>query len=187
MNKLALAIALIAVGATPALAQNEENTSGLYLGAGIGQFNVEIDDPEELGETIDSFDSDDTSWKIFGGWRFGPFFAVELDWLDLGNPDDTIGNTSVESEITGIAPYLIGTLPLGPVELFARAGYYFYDIEVNAQSVRTVDESDEDFVYGGGVGLTLFDHLHARLEYEIIDVSRVDDANALWLSGAWRF
>jgi hypothetical protein len=50
-----------------------------------------------------------------------------------------------------------------------------------------VDDSDEDLVYGVGVGLTLFEHLHARLEYEIIDVSEVDDANAIWLSGAWRF
>jgi hypothetical protein len=49
------------------------------------------------------------------------------------------------------------------------------------------DSSDEDLVYGAGIGLTLFDHLHARLEYEIIDISDLDESNALWLSGAWRF
>ena len=47
--------------------------------------------------------------------------------------------------------------------------------------------SDEDLVYGAGFGLVLFDHLNVRLEYEIIDISDVDDANAAWLTGAWRF
>ena len=50
-----------------------------------------------------------------------------------------------------------------------------------------MSDSGEDLVYGVGIGLTFFEHLHARLEYEIIDVSEVDDANAIWLSGAWRF
>jgi hypothetical protein len=78
-------------------------------------------------------------------------------------------------------------VPLGPIEGFARVGYYFYDVEISGQDLGSVDDSGEDLVYGAGVGLTLFEHLHARLEYEIIDVSEVDDANAIWLSGAWRF
>lgn len=188
MNKLALATALAAVVAAPAFAQSEGNTSGLYLGAGVGRFNVEIDNAEELAQTVQSFDSDDTSWKVFGGWRFLPWLAVELDYIDLGKPEDTLGSgVKISTEVNGFAPYVVGTLPLGPIELFARAGYYFYDIKVNAQSIKTVDESDEDFVYGGGVGITLFEHLNARLEYEVIDASQVKDANALWLSGAWRF
>jgi hypothetical protein len=47
--------------------------------------------------------------------------------------------------------------------------------------------SDEDLVYAAGVGLVLFDHFNARLEYEIVDVSDVEDASAIWLTGAWRF
>jgi opacity protein-like surface antigen len=184
VKHLALATALLAFGATPAFADNER---GLYLGAGVGQFNVEIDNLDDAGDTVANFDSDDTSFKVFGGWRFAPFFAVELDYIDLGAPEDTIGGTKIETEISGVAPYLVGTLPLGPIELFARVGYYFYDIEVNAQNIGSLDDSDEDLAYGAGLGITLFEHLNVRLEYEIIDVSAVDDANALWLSGAWRF
>ncbi|HEX2493297.1 MAG TPA: outer membrane beta-barrel protein [Steroidobacter sp.] len=179
------ALLLSALGPAPAFAAEE---GGLYLGAGAGQFNVEIDDVNTADEVIESFDSDDTSWKVFGGWRFGRYFAAELDWIDLGNPEETVNNVNVDAEIDGFAPYLLGTLPLGPVELFAKAGYYFYDITVNGRSLGgSVDDSNEDFVYGAGIGLTLFDHLHARLEYEIIDISEIDDANAIWLSGAWRF
>jgi hypothetical protein len=180
-----LTTAILALLSSVALAQ--ENDTGLYLGAGVGRFDVEIDDVDALGSTVESFDSDDTSWKIFAGWRFLPFLAVEVDYIDFGKPEDRIGDVDLEAELSGVAPYVIGTLPLGPIELFAKAGYYFYDLEVSGRDVVSVDESDEDFVYGGGVGLTLFDHLHARLEYELIDVSRVEDANALWLSGAWRF
>lgn len=179
-----LPVALFALGVTPAFADNE---SGFYLGVGAGQFNVEVDDLDTTDEAREAFDGDDTTYKAFGGWRFNRFIGVELAYMDLGKPEDTIENVRVETEIDGFTPYVIGTLPLGPVELFAKVGYYFYDVKINGQSLASVDDSGEDLVYGAGVGLTLFEHLHARLEYEIIDVSEVDDANAVWLSGAWRF
>jgi opacity protein-like surface antigen len=177
-------VALAMLGVTPVFAQND---SGLYVGAGVGQFNVKIDNVEDVGQTLGNFDSDDTVWKIFAGWRFNKYLGAELNYIDLGKPNDTVNNVRVEAEINGVAPYLVGTFPLGPVELFARVGYYFYDIKVSAESIRSLDDSNEDFVYGAGVGITLFEHLHARLEYEIIDVSELDDSDALWLSGAWRF
>jgi len=177
--------ALVALFSTPAFADNER---GLYLGAGIGQFNVKIDNLERLGATVRStFDGDDTTYKLFAGWRFMPYLAVELDYLDLGKPEETVLGSNVKTDISGVAPYLIGTLPVGPVELFAKVGYYFYDVKIDGASLPRLDESDEDFAYGAGVGITFFEHVHARLEYEIIDVSVADDADAFWLSGAWRF
>src|SRR5688572_4113234 len=179
-----LAAAVLACGMTAAHADNER---GLYLGAGVGLFNIEVDDVETVDELDQAFDSDDTVFKVFAGWRFNPFISVELDYIDLGGPEDTVEDVRVKAEINGIAPYLIGTIPLGPIEGFARVGYYFYDVEISGEDIGSVDDSGEDLVYGVGLGLTLFEHLHARLEYEIIDVSEVDDANAVWLSGAWRF
>ena len=178
------AAAAFAFGMSPAFADNER---GLYAGVGVGQFNIEVDDVDTTDELREAFDSDDTVFKVFAGYRFAPFIGVELDYIDLGGPEDTIENVKVKAEINGVAPYLIGTLPLGPIEVFARVGYYFYDVEISGEDLGSVDDSGEDLVYGAGVGLTLFEHLHARLEYEIIDVSEVDDANAIWLSGAWRF
>ena len=55
------------------------------------------------------------------------------------------------------------------------------------QDIDGRDDDNEDFVYGVGIGLTLFERLHTRLEYEVIDIGEFDDANALWLSAAWRF
>jgi hypothetical protein len=176
---------LIALLATPAaFAQNE---GGLYLGAGAGRFNVEVDNVGDVTDTVRSFDADDTTFKAFAGWRFNPYIGVELDYMDLGNPEDTIDERRVNADVNGIAPYVVGTLPVGPVELFAKVGYLFYDVKVDVDDLDVVDDSNEDLVYGGGIGLTLFEHLHTRLEYEVIDIGEFDDANALWLSAAWRF
>jgi outer membrane immunogenic protein len=183
-------IAMLSLGlslaAAPAFADEEK---GLYLGAGVGQFSLGIDNFQDI--TGDDFDEEDTSFKVFGGWRFGGFLAAELAYIDFGGPEDTVNilGTPVDAqvEISGFAPYLVGTLELGIFELFAKVGYYFYDIDAEAGGVEADSVSDEDLVYGAGLGVVLFDHLDARLEYEIIDISDVDDADAVWLTGAWRF
>ena len=184
MKRSAVAAALLILGVTPVFAEND---SGLYLGAGVGRFNVKIDNVRDVGTTVQSFDGDDTTFKVFAGWRFSKYIGVELAYMDLGAPSDSVNDLRVEAKINGVAPYVIGTLPLGPVELFAKAGYYFYDIKINAESIRSLDDSRQDFAYGAGVGITLFEHLHTRLEYEVIDISDLKDSNALWLSAAWRF
>jgi hypothetical protein len=158
MKRSVATAVLLALGASPAFAQSE-NDQGFYLGAGAGRFNVEIDDVGDVPDTIGSFDADDTTFKVFAGWRFNPYLAVELDYLDLGNPEDEIDGRRAGADINGFAPYVIGTLPVGPVELFAKAGYLFYDVQVDVDDLTVSDDNNEDFVYGG----------------------------ALWLSAAWRF
>lgn len=178
-TKLALILAMLGgVSATWAA----DNDSGLYIGGGVGQFNVEVDD---VGE--DTFDGDDDAFKAFIGWRFNPYVAVELDAYDFGSPSDDVDGFDVETDISGYAPFVIGTLPLGPIELFAKAGYLFYDYEVKAEGLGGEDDDGNDFVYGVGAGLTLFGHLHARLEYEVFDFEEAEEADAVWLSAAWRF
>lgn len=178
----------IACTTSVALADNER---GLYLGGGVGQYNVKIDDVGDIGDTIGDYRSDDTAYKAFVGWRFNPFIAVEGAYVNLGSPDDTIApGTTAETEIDGFAPYVVGTLPVGPIELFLKAGYLFYDVKSQVRSplgTLSDEDSGEDLVYGGGVGFTLLEHLNLRLEYEKIDIKDTDRSDALWLTGAWRF
>jgi hypothetical protein len=35
--------------------------------------------------------------------------------------------------------------------------------------------------------MTFFERLNARLEYQRIESDVIDDADAFWFSGAWRF
>ena len=195
MNRVITTAALLALmGAGTAAQAAEENDSGFYIGAGVGQFNVQIDDVDDTDEAVQSLDDDDNSWKFFGGYRFNPYLSLELAYIDFGGPEDSFEGSGSDGEykldISGFAPYIIGSFPIGPVELFAKAGYYFYDVDVTADfDDPDIDSSssEEDFLYGFGVGATFFEHLNARLEYEKIDSDLVDDADALWLSAAWRF
>lgn len=196
MNRAIPAATLLALtgGWNTAHAENEQ---GFYVGGGVGQFNVQIDDIDDTDEAIERLDDDDTSWKLFAGYRFNPYISLEAAYIDFGRASDKFEASGrsgdYQVDLSGFAPYVIGTLPLGPVELFAKVGYYFYDVDLKVDlddlggNVFRSKSSDEDLLYGVGVGMTFIDHLHARLEYERIDSDVLDDADALWLSGAWRF
>ena len=195
--KTALACSVLALASGAANAAPEDNPSGFYVGGGWGQFNLDIDNAEDLGQSIgDIASSDDNAWKLFAGYRVNPYLAFEAAYIDFGSPGDRIDTSGVHGnyhvDISGFAPYIIGTLPLGPVEIFAKAGYYYYDSDVQIDLDAPgpdIDSSSSgnDFLWGGGIGFTIADHLHLRVEYEAVDVERAENSDAVWLSGAWRF
>jgi hypothetical protein len=191
------AAVLLALSAGSAYAQSPENDEGLYLGLGYGAFDVQIDDVDDTDEAITEIDDDDNAWKAFIGWRLNPYFAFELNYVDFGSPSDelTSSGTSGDYEIglSGFQPAIYGTFPLGPVELFGKVGYYFYDVDLTididdlTDEVFESDTSEEALSYGFGAGVTILERLHAKLEYEKIDTDVIDDLDAIWLSAAWRF
>lgn len=169
----------------------QENESGFYAGAGVGTFDVQIDDVDDVTTEIERYDSDDTAWKAFGGWRMNPYLAFELAYVNLGSPSDDIApDTRLTTETDGFAPYVVGTLPIGWFEVFAKAGYYWYDTEARLSTPLgsvSDSESDSTFVWSAGLGVNIFERMNVRLEYEQFDFDQADDSEALWLTGAWRF
>jgi opacity protein-like surface antigen len=184
-------IATACVGfALPTIAADIE--PGWYLGGGIGEFNVEIDDVDDIEETVDRYDTDDTAYRAFVGYRVNPYLAAEVAYINLGNPESTVfTDTVLQTEIDGFAPSIVGVLPIGPLfEVFGKAGYYFYDQEVTASSplgrVETSKDA-EDFLYSAGAGLNIGQHFNVRLEYEWLDVEDTDETESAWLTAAWKF
>jgi OmpA-OmpF porin, OOP family len=202
MNR-AVVLAMMAVGAGAgslvcgsALAQSAaDNERGFYLGGGVGQFNLKLDDVDQTDDAIERLDDNDTAWKAFVGYRFAPFFAIEAAYVDFGRPSDRFETSGsggdFSADISGFEPSIIGTIPLGPIELFGKVGYLFYDVDASVDLDNgpgfDSSSSEQDFTYGGGVGMTFFGHLNARLEYQRIDSSVIDDADAFWFTGQWRF
>jgi hypothetical protein len=190
-NGVAIAV-LMALGSGAAHAQS--NDSGLYLGGGFGAFDVQIDDIDQTDEAIQRIDDDDNAWKVFVGWRVNRFFSAELNYVDFGEPGDNLrgsgSNNRYELDLSGVQPAIYGTFPIGPVELFGKLGYYFYDIKLTANlDDRELDSdtSEEAWSYGFGAGITFIEHLHFRLEYEKIDTDVIDDLDSIWFTAAWRF
>lgn len=161
-----------------------DENSGLYLGAGLGDFSSEFQD---IGDVDIDFDEDSDAKRFFAGWRLNRILAVQLDYIDFGDSSSTFELLSIESDAKGIAPSIVGTLPIGPIELFGKAGWLFYDLEVTANGGELFDDSGNDFVYGGGIGITVLGRLALRAEYEIIEISELSDAQAAWVTAAWRF
>ena len=208
MKKYAVA-AFAAVGlmSLPVMAAED---SGFYVGAGLGLSNVDTDSIEIIEGEAYKFDDGSTAWKIFGGWRMNKYISFELAYFDTGTLDDEVTYpidvfptptatpgtelfAKTELNLSGWAPYVIGTWPIGIFELSGKLGYAFYDADIDIYLTDGIDEeyfsdseSDDDFVWGVGAGVTLFDNLNVKIEYEAIEVS---DANAdiWWLTGAWRF
>jgi opacity protein-like surface antigen len=186
--------ALAALALAPAaFAQQQEEVSGFYAGGGIGQFNASIDDFDDVDNTVDDWDDDDTAYKLFAGYRLNPFLGFELAYINLGEPSgEVVPGFNLDASIDGFAPYVVGTIPLGPwFEIYGRLGYFFYDATVGADTTLggrvEVDEESEDLVYGAGIGANIGEKLNLRFEYEKFDLEGLDDADALWLTAAWRF
>lgn len=201
MKKLTPVIALLSLGSIPAFAYGAaamDNPSGPYVGGGYGRFNYNARNLGDVGTAVGRIvnDSSDNAWKIFAGWRFNPYIALEANYIDFGRPSDKVStggsNGNYRVDLSGFAPYLIGSLPLGPVELFAKVGEYYYDVKTRIDFDNPgpdVDSSHSrnDFTYGAGVGVTVLERLHLRAEYETIDIEDAKNSDAVWLSAAWRF
>ena len=179
--------AAIALAAVPAFAADDnDNTDGFYLGAAIGDFSADLDRPDDADDVDLDFENQDAN-RIFAGWRFNRFVAFQLDWTDFGESNAApvfLGLTRGERRIdAGDGRHAAAR----PVELYAKAGMMYYNVEVNNNTSNLVDDSGNDPVYGVGIGFTAFERLNFRVEYERIDIEQFDDANAIWLSANWRF
>ncbi|HTE43475.1 MAG TPA: outer membrane beta-barrel protein, partial [Steroidobacteraceae bacterium] len=142
MKKYLIAAAALSLGAmatmqTAAAADPDDNPSGPYVGLGWGRFDLDLDGFDDVDDAFEGvIKGDDDAWKAFVGYRINPYFAVEAAYIDFGGPSDNFDTSGTRgnfhADISGFAPYVIGTLPLGPVELFAKVGYYYYDVKLSA-------------------------------------------------------
>lgn len=161
-SKTALALLFIAGGAHAA-------EPGVYFGGSVGQSNVKIDDVD--------FDTTETGYKAFVGYNFLPYLGVEGGYVDFGSPSDNFGPASIELDLTGLEAFVVGTLPVGPVDLFAKAGAIEIKAELDAKNTvfgdLSEDNSDLYFAYGAGAAMN-FGKFAIRIEAEGYDISDVD-------------
>jgi hypothetical protein len=220
MNKrrspfLAIALGAIALGA-PALSSAAE--LGFYVG---GQYGATSKDESVTANVLDAsiaglygdlgftpvtrtgrFESDDTTWGFFGGYRLFQNLAFEAGYMSLSKDvlreyaTGTFVNTGVnpprvEDEgwsmsfgvrTTGFAISALGVLPLTyNWELFARGGVLLGSNTLSLYALNQdgfggadqVTESSADFLAGVGAGYTLAEVYQIRAEFQ-----RVFDAGA---------
>jgi outer membrane protein OmpA-like peptidoglycan-associated protein len=184
---------------------------GFYIGASGGQTTVD-QDAKDFGIDVDDIlvvnpldtpfdgdlkiDGDDTSWKAYLGYQFLPWLGVEAGYVDFGGVESdrrSIGNQTLEADIdlTGINAFLVGTIPIGPVDLFAKVGAIDFrtDADVKfAGEKRSNSENDTQLAYGIGAAYNFGKgHWGLRVEAEGFDDNEVDDLYMLSAGITYRF
>jgi hypothetical protein len=183
-----LAILAASVLSTGPVLADDDNTDGLYLGIGLGDYSTAVRAVSDVDEANLDFDTDKSARKLFAGWRFNRFVAVQIDRVDFERSVAARNALSVIStQAEGFAPSLVGTLALGPIEVFARGGILWYDLAIDRNDTSLANNSDRDPIFGAGIGLNFAERLNLRAEYEVVEIDGLDDPNAVWLTAAWRF
>ena len=154
--------------------------NGIYLGASVGQSSVEFDD--NIGGQNLNFDASATGFKAIAGWRFIDWLAVEANYVDLGSGDDN----GIETDVNGVSLSAVGFLPVGPVDLFARAGIIDWSGDVKSQTFGNGSDDGTDLTYGVGAQFRVWS-LSIRGEYEIFDIDGPDDLDMISVGVTWTF
>ena len=166
-----------------------------YLGAGIGRVRVNLDC---AGAT--TCDRSDSTYKLYGGYRFGPNFGVEAAFYDNGKlhqagTDPELGRVSATWKGDGFGLFAVGTLPVDRFSVFAKLGVTSVRVKLDATSSldpdtavpsalpassgTTVRVSDSErhaaVAFGVGAGYAFTPRLGARLEYERLRLQFMDD------------
>ncbi len=141
---------------------------GPYVGGSVGQTTIKIDD-----NAID-FDKSDTGWKLYAGYNFLPWLGVEGGYIDFGSPSDGSFGNNVDIDLTGWEAFVVGSLPVGPVDLFVKAGGIAAKVDVHVSGFGSEDNSDEYFAYGAGAAWNI-GKFAIRVEAEGYDDNDVDD------------
>jgi OmpA-OmpF porin, OOP family len=161
---------------------------GFYIGASAGQTTAKASATLPLvggGTNTFHFDKTETGYKGYLGYNFLPWLGVEGGYVDLGSPEDHatvagVGGINGKADLNGWEGFLVGSLPIGPVDLFAKAGAIRanFDLKINGSALPTnlnAHDSNSLFAWGGGLAWNFARHWALRAEYESYDVSKLDD------------
>lgn len=185
--RLAMGLAL----ATATTTSWAEGSNGFYFGVTGGQSQADLSKDELDDIVLDSFavagapvltatsdlEDKDTSFSLFGGYRFSEYFALEAGYVDFGTSEYRASGTvnppgptasapatyAADFEVKGFSVAALGAIPLGEkFNLHAQLGILFADTEITqAASVSTTFASEsfsansQDVFYGVGAAFHL--------------------------------
>lgn len=179
----------IALAATLPSAQAQEAGKRWYGGLSVGQSMVKFSDdflPVDgaTASTLNDKKETDVGYKIFAGYRFVRYFAVEGGYTDLGKfhvQRDVVlpasGTVREELKINGWHLDAVGILPLGTsFSLFGKVGGIYNQVKGSfttsgAVAIAPGESANQthtgvNLKYGLGAAYDFTDRLGIRAEWE---------------------
>lgn len=206
---LSTAVALALLAWTVAPARSDEK--GWTIGAAQGEadYHAQVSDFDDGSILSGDTDSHELGWKLYGGYRFNKWLAVELGYVELQNDFDdptfegfsdgtgarfaSLGNgpVSVGFSPSGVFAEAVGSVPLGG-RLYAlgKVGLFAWENEIRVQDLdgeSRRDESGTDPVFGAGVEFRFRSGLSLRAEYEIFTGVVDEDIDLITAGVSYRF
>lgn len=211
MRKTVLCAVLGAALAPCGSALAQDAAKGFYAGASLGQSKFKGACDSEAGVTLSNCKDSDTAWKLFGGYQFNPYLAVELGYNDFGriSSDATVvvggstftGNARIEAtafEATGI-----GSLPLGhQFSLYGKLGVYYAETKSSANVQQTTppfasgsssaSDNNTNLTFGFGARYDITRNIAVRAEWQRFskvgsDSTGKGDIDVLGIGALYRF
>jgi opacity protein-like surface antigen len=194
LSRRAISLLLLPLALTsmPAFA---EAPLGLYLGGGINWAQVAVEDDDyrdyDCCYYYGPYDFDqgeeDTGFTVHAGYRFNPWIAAELAYLDAGQPEwderyvyvrdlDDVFDTLVELDIQSVQLSGLAILPFANIwEVYLRGGVAYWTADAEQWLIggedgevytREVDDEGTNFLIGLGLGASPAPSWHVRIEYQ---------------------
>lgn len=148
----------------------------LYLGGSVGSSFIETK-PTAIGNEDLKIDKNGFAYKIFAGYKSPKLIGIEADYRNLGTVKDKLLGTEFKSNVKGFDIFVTGTLSFAFLEVFAKAGYFFWSSELKGGNISQKAD-DGDFVWGVGAGLGL-GKLGVRAEWEMFNVGDLESLSML--------
>ena len=153
-------------------------SGGAYFGGALGQSFVKTD----IGDLENSdlkLNENGFAFKLMAGVKMGSVLALEGGYRSFGTVKSKAGDVEFESNTTAYDLHALGLLDLQLLELFAKAGYSFWD-QKSMISSDEINDSGGAFSWGFGAMLKL-GGLGVRAEWERFEVQSFDRLSMLTL------
>jgi len=169
MKKILIALATVgALASGNAMAQ-------AYVGANVGATRYSVDC---AGTT--TCDKSDTGFKVYGGWKFMPNLAAELNYFDFGTSTATVPlfGTLVNGEVqgrgvgVGLAFMSDFAQQWGAVARLGIASINT-DVSASAPGLGSGSADEDNATFYGGIGISYAFDKALRLHGDL-DFSRVE-------------
>lgn len=183
MNKHVITAAVFAAIAVTSAAAAEVNP--WYLSGVVGRSDFKINNADFSPLTVTSIDKKDTQFGIAAGYRFSPFVAVELGYLDFGKAKISASylgiGVNAEGKANTIHASVLLAAPIADVwSIYGRLGAARTDRKITASaSGLSISDSEKksEALFGIGFGYAFSNNFTGTLEYQKLNDTDVSAVN----------